>query len=81
MTQWKPLANPAGGFHGITPKEDRNMECSAIFCFDEATVRVTVPRLEKRTPLCKAHADGVLEWAEPWKDVPGMVVIENIETR
>ncbi len=57
------------------------MRCECLFCPNEAVARFTAPRLKPRFLICEADLERQLEWAAPYRRVPGMVVVEALNER
>lgn len=54
-------------------------ECEYLFCFEEASSRLTVPKHKPRMCMCEKHTSEMLEWAAPWRDVLGAITIEPVQ--
>ncbi len=53
--------------------------CEYLFCDCSATAQLTVPRHKPHTFLCEKHLEAQIEWAAPFRAVPGRVIIEKLK--
>lgn len=54
------------------------IECECLFCYKPATARLTAPRIKPRVFMCDTHLAETLVWAEPYRKMPGRVLIEPL---
>src|SRR5262249_6086082 len=50
-----------------------------VRCANKATQRLTISHLKIRLLVCEACAARQLAWAEPYRSLPGLVVVEPVE--
>jgi hypothetical protein len=54
------------------------MRCECLFCFNRPVARLTAPRHKPRFLICAECLEEMLKWAEPYRRVPGAVVVEAL---